>query len=92
MSKKNNILLFKTAVFAAVLWLMVLNCSKSSAQITSEALRAHWLVTLSEYVEWPDEDRIQKFTIGVYGYNAPEVEALEKAREQRKFKNKDFES
>ena len=91
MLKKNNILLFKTAVFAAVLWLMVLNCSKSSAQITSEALRAHWLMTLSEYVEWPDEDRIQKFTIGVYGYNAPEVEALEKAREQRKFKNKDYE-
>ncbi|MEE3448366.1 MAG: hypothetical protein VZQ51_07125, partial [Bacteroidales bacterium] len=76
MSKKNNILLFKTAVFAAVLWLAVLTSSKTSAQITSEALRAHWLMTLSEYVEWPDEDRIQKFTIGVYGYNAPEVEAL----------------
>ena len=90
MSKKYNILLFKTAVLASVLWLSVLNCSKSSAQISTEALRAHWLMTLSEYVEWPDEDRIQKFTIGVYGYNAPEVEALIKAAEQRKFKNKDY--
>jgi PAS domain S-box-containing protein len=92
MLRKLNIL-SKLLNLGAVFGLLVLTCSKSYSQIGPEALRAHWLMTLAEYVEWPDEEHIEKYTVGVYGLNAPEVEALinSAAEQRRKFKEKDYE-
>lgn len=64
--------------------------NKAVAQIGIEAQRAHWILSLSNYVIWPEEDNIKTFTIGVYGYNVPELEYLEKLVESKTIKDKKF--
>ena len=67
-------ILSKLVLILAVLGIAIAAPKDVRAQINPEALRAHWITTLSEYVTWPDEENISSFVIGVYGYNAPEVD------------------
>ena len=90
MLKQNNILFSKLKVLATICVLVFSVSGKLYAQIESVGLRAHWLLTLAEYVEWPNEESIDNFTIGIYGFNAPELPHFEKAKEQKKFKGKDY--
>ena len=62
----------------------------AEAQISQEALRAHWILTLSEYVDWPGNDYTEEYTVGVYGTTAPEYNELLKMKETSKIKGKPF--
>ncbi|MBR4264726.1 MAG: DUF4154 domain-containing protein [Bacteroidales bacterium] len=81
----------KLVLILAVLGIAIAAPKDVRAQINPDALRAHWITTLSEYVTWPDEENISSFVIGVYGYNAPEVDELNKLKEQKTIKGKKFE-
>ena len=75
------------AIVAAVLT----NTRTAEAQISQEALRAHWILTLSEYVDWPGNENTEEYSIGVYGTTAPEYNELVKMRDNNsKVKGKPF--
>ncbi|MCR5454813.1 MAG: YfiR/HmsC family protein [Bacteroidales bacterium] len=89
MGKKLYILSKRIAlilVFVAV----VLATQTAKAQISQEALRAHWILTLSEYVEWPGDIPPNEYSIGVYGTLAPEFNELINMRSNRRIKGKPF--
>ncbi len=63
----------------------------AKAQISQEALRAHWILTLSEYVDWPGNEYTEEYSIGVYGSTAPEYNELVKMNDNgSKMKGKPF--
>ncbi|MBQ5513894.1 MAG: YfiR family protein, partial [Bacteroidales bacterium] len=91
MRKTFNILLKRVALIMALVAVASVMPSTSSAQISQEALRAHWILTLSEYVDWPGNDYTEEYSIGVYGTTAPEYNELMKMRDNNsKIKGKPF--
>ena len=92
MGKTLNILLQRVALtivlLAAVITIAPLT---AKAQISQEALRAHWILTLSEYVDWPGNEYTEEYSIGVYGSTAPEYNELVKMNDNgSKMKGKPF--
>ncbi|MBQ1836308.1 MAG: DUF4154 domain-containing protein, partial [Paludibacteraceae bacterium] len=91
MRKTFDILLKRVALIMALVAVASVMPSTSSAQISQEALRAHWILTLSEYVDWPGNDYTEEYSIGVYGTTAPEYNELMKMRDNNsKIKGKPF--
>jgi hypothetical protein len=72
MRKTFDILLKRVALIMALVTVASMMPVSSSAQISQEALRAHWILTLSEYVDWPGNEYTEEYSIGVYGTTAPE--------------------
>lgn len=91
MRKTFNILLRRVALIMALVVEASIMPSSLSAQISQEALRAHWILTLSEYVEWPGNEYTEEYSIGVFGTTAPEYNELVKMRDNNsKIKGKPF--
>lgn len=91
MRKTFNILLRRVALIMALVVVASIMPSSLSAQISQEALRAHWILTLSEYVEWPGAEYTEEYSIGVFGTTAPEYNELVKMRDNNsKIKGKPF--
>jgi PAS domain S-box-containing protein len=91
MRKTFNILLRRVALIMALVVVASIMPSSLSAQISQEALRAHWILTLSEYVEWPGAEYTEEYSIGVFGTTAPEYNELVKMRDSNsKIKGKPF--
>lgn len=91
MRKTFNILLRRVALIMALVVVASIMPSSLSAQISQEALRAHWILTLSEYVEWPGNEYTEEYSIGVFGTTAPEYNELVKMRDSNsKIKGKPF--
>ena len=91
MRKTFNILLRRVALIMALVVVASIMPSSLSAQISQEALRAHWILTLSEYVEWPGNEYTEEYSIGVFGTTAPEYNELVKMRDNNsKIKGKPF--
>lgn len=91
MRKTFNILLRRVALIMALVVVATIMPSSLSAQISQEALRAHWILTLSEYVEWPGNEYTEEYSIGVFGTTAPEYNELVKMRDNNsKIKGKPF--
>ncbi len=91
MRKTFNILLRRVALIMALVVVASIMPSSLSAQISQEALRAHWILTLSEYVEWPGNEYTEEYSIGVFGTTAPEYNELVKMRDNSsKIKGKPF--
>ena len=91
MGKTHHILLQRAALIMALVAMASFMPSTSSAQISQEALRAHWILTLSEYVDWPGNEYTEEYSIGVYGTTAPEYNELVKMRDNNsKIKGKPF--
>ncbi|MCF6242568.1 MAG: YfiR/HmsC family protein [Bacteroidales bacterium] len=53
--------------------------------------KALWVRNISNYVNWNNENKIQKFTIGVYGSNTSVYDELLKLSKREKIKGKPFE-
>ena len=91
MRKTFNILLKRVALIMALVVVATIMPTTLSAQISQEALRAHWILTLSEYVEWPGNEYTEEYSIGVFGTIAPEYNELVKMRDNNsKIKGKPF--
>lgn len=91
MRKTYYISIHRVALIMALIAAAVLSPARSSAQISQEALRAHWILTLSEYVDWPGNEYTEEYSIGVYGTTAPEYNELVKMRDNNsKMKGKPF--
>jgi len=91
MRKTFNILLRRVALIMALVVVASIMPGSLSAQISQEALRAHWILTLSEYVEWPGNEYTEEYSIGVFGTTAPEYNELVKMRDSNsKIKGKPF--
>ena len=91
MGKTHHILLQRAALIVALMAVASFMPGSSSAQISQEALRAHWILTLSEYVDWPGNEYTEEYSIGVYGTTAPEYNELVKMRDNNsKVKGKPF--
>lgn len=88
MGKIINISSLRKALLCCIVLLFsVVNTEKAFAQISEQALRVHWILILSEYVEWPGPE-IEEYSIGVYGYNAPEYDTLVKMLSKCRIKGK----
>ena len=53
--------------------------------------KALWVRNVSNYVNWNNENKIQKFTIGVYGSNSAVYDELLKLSKHEKIKGRPFE-
>jgi len=91
MRKTYDILIKRVALIMALVAVASMMPVSSSAQISQEALRAHWILTLSEYVDWPGNEYTEEYSIGVYGTTAPEYNELVRMRDNNsKLKGKPF--
>lgn len=58
---------------------------------TEAGRKALWIKIISNYVVWNNDDKIDKFIIGVYGPNSAVYDALVKLSETEKIKGRNFE-
>ena len=91
MGKKGYILIKRVALVLALVAVASFMPRSASGQISQEALRAHWILTLSEYVDWPGNEYTEEYSVGVYGTTAPEYNELCRMRDNNsKIKGKPF--
>jgi len=94
MSGKHNILSKRFWLACLLLLALIPFANRASAQKSNTPeLRSMQVMMLSGYFDWPNEDSISVFTVGVYGYNAPEkacLDTLVKKNFKIIGKNKDF--
>ncbi len=79
MSGNYNILSKKFWLACLMLLALVPIANRSQAQQNYQQVRqsAMYITMLSGYYTWPNEDSINVYTIGVYGYTAPEYGCLD---------------
>ena len=87
---KNSYILSQRVALMLAFVAAVLTTLPAEAQISQEALRAHWILTLSEYVDWPGSESTEEYSVGVYGTTAPEYNELVKMQASNKIKGKPF--
>lgn len=74
-------------LFSVILVFIPLSLKSQS----EEYQKALWIKNVSNYVNWNNEDKIQKFIIGVYSSNSDVYDELLKLSKQAKIKGKPFE-
>jgi len=92
MFKKSVISFFPSlaAVILAAVFLTAARTSYAQQAGGNEAQRAQWVLTLSDYVTWPQHEQIDTFLVGVYGYNVPELAELQRQKNIRTINKKPF--
>ncbi len=90
MGKRIYITIQRFAVLLAVVAAFGLLSETAQAQISKDALRAHWILTLSEYVDWPGNENTEEYSVAVYGLTTPVFTELENMKNSSKIKGKPF--
>ena len=64
--------------------LAFISCRLISQDITANALKTAYIYNFTKYITWPNEDTLDQFTIGVYGFDPgmlAELQRLKKSKE-----------